>query len=288
VSSLTAAGVVLLTVSVANAQPPHQGRGGPGRGGPPDPGQKEEQEAVKKCTVYPIGWVRKAEGRTKIVVDKKYQPGLLGLEHCSEVWVLYWLDGNDIPEKRSILQVEPRPGPSDPPDPGKFFSNADRNEDGKLTKEDVPESLWSRLSMADADNDGAVSKGELAKVFEKRRHEGERTRRGEGPGARGNKNAKIGVFATHWPVRPNLIAMSRCKIISVKDNVIEIEDIDAWPDTPVLDLKNYFTPMVSRSRAGEGRGGTIKEEKVERGTRGRGRRGNRESDEVEMEMMLNN
>jgi tRNA (Thr-GGU) A37 N-methylase len=32
--------------------------------------------------------------------------------------------------------------------------------------------------------------------------------------------------------------MSRCKIVSVKENVIEIEDIDALPDTPLLDLKN--------------------------------------------------
>jgi tRNA (adenine37-N6)-methyltransferase len=47
-----------------------------------------------------------------------------------------------------------------------------------------------------------------------------------------------GVFATHSPVRPNLIAMIRCKVISVKDNVIEIESIDAFPDTPVLDIKS--------------------------------------------------
>jgi len=32
--------------------------------------------------------------------------------------------------------------------------------------------------------------------------------------------------------------MTRCKIISVKDNVIEIDKIDAFADTPVLDLKN--------------------------------------------------
>ena len=123
----------------------------------------EEEKAIKKFTVYPIGWVRKAEGRTTIVVDKKYQAGLMGLEKCSEVWVLYWFDRNDTPEKRSILQVHPR---------------------------------------------------------------GDK------------KNPKRGVFATHSPVRPNLIAMTRCKIISVKDNVIEIESIDALPDTPVLDLKN--------------------------------------------------
>jgi tRNA (Thr-GGU) A37 N-methylase len=36
----------------------------------------------------------------------------------------------------------------------------------------------------------------------------------------------------------NLIAMTKCKIISVKDNVVEIDTIDAFADTPVLDLKN--------------------------------------------------
>jgi len=125
--------------------------------------EDEGEKTVKSYTVYPIGWVRKSEGRTTIVVDKKYQDGLLGLEKYSEVWVLYWFDRNDTPQKRSILQVHPQ----------------------------------------------------------------------------GNKNNPIrGVFATHSPVRPNLIAMTRCKIISVQDNVIEIESIDAFPDTPVIDLKN--------------------------------------------------
>jgi tRNA (adenine37-N6)-methyltransferase len=118
---------------------------------------------AKQFTVSPIGWIRKTNGRTAIVVDKKYQKGLLRFEKLSEVWVLWWFDRNDTPEKRSILQVHPGGNPDNP-----------------LT----------------------------------------------------------GVFATHSPVRPNLIAMTRCKIISVKDNVIEIESIDAFPDTPVLDLKN--------------------------------------------------
>ncbi len=128
-----------------------------------EPRADTQEQAVKQFTVHPIGWVRKAEGRTTIVVDKKYQPALLGLEQFSEVWVLYWFDRNDTPEKRSILQVHPGGNPD---------------------------------------------------------------------------NAIRGVFATHSPVRPNLIAMTRCKIISVKENVIEIEGIDAFPDTPVIDLKN--------------------------------------------------
>ena len=46
-----------------------------------------------------------------------------------------------------------------------------------------------------------------------------------------------GVFATRAPVRPNLIALSRVRILSVRENIIEIDGIDAFPDSPVLDLK---------------------------------------------------
>jgi len=122
-----------------------------------------QQSSRKQFIVYPIGWVHKSEGSTTIVVDKEFEPGLMGLENCSHVWVLYWFDRNDTSKKRSILQVH--------------------------------------------------------------------------PGGDSNRPLR-GVFATHSPVRPNLIAMSRCKIISVEKNVIEIEEIDALPDTPVLDLKS--------------------------------------------------
>jgi len=124
--------------------------------------QEPNEEPSPRYTVYPIGWVRKTEGKTLIEIDQKYQPALLGLEKFSEIWVLYWFDRNDTPQRRSILQVHPRGNPANP---------------------------------------------------------------------------IRGVFATHSPVRPNLIALSRCKILSVKGNVIEIDQIDAFPDTPVLDLK---------------------------------------------------
>ena len=95
--------------------------------------------------VRPIGWVRQADGRTTIEVDKQYQPALLGVEKLDAIRVLYWFDRNDTPEQRAILQVHPR----------------------------------------------------------------------------GNhENPLRGVFATRAPVRPNLIALSRCRVISVQDNVI--------------------------------------------------------------------
>jgi tRNA-Thr(GGU) m(6)t(6)A37 methyltransferase TsaA len=124
--------------------------------------QVSEADYFKAC---PIGKVEKKDGRTFIVLDKKYQAGLKGLEKHSYVHVIYWFDRNDTPEKRAVLQVHPR---------------GDKN------------------------------------------------------------NPLTGVFATHSPFRPNLIAISRCDIVSIKDNVIEIKDIDAFDGSPVLDMKGDF------------------------------------------------
>lgn len=124
---------------------------------------QSEVDASKAFSVYPIGEIVKKEGRTFIVLAKKYEPGLLGLDRLSYVTVIYWFDRNDTPKKRSILQVHPK----------------------------------------------------------------------------GNRNNPLtGVFATHSPVRPNLIGVSRCRIISVKSNVIEVDDIDAFSGSPVIDLKS--------------------------------------------------
>ena len=119
--------------------------------------------AVQQFVVNPIGKIVREDGRTFIVIEPKYRDGLLRLDQCSHVTVVYWFHKNDTPKKRSILQVHPR-----------------GNRDNPLT----------------------------------------------------------GVFATHSPVRPNLIAISQVKIISVKDNIIEIESIDAFDDSPVIDIKS--------------------------------------------------
>jgi tRNA-Thr(GGU) m(6)t(6)A37 methyltransferase TsaA len=50
-------------------------------------------------------------------------------------------------------------------------------------------------------------------------------------------NPLRGVFATRSPYRPNLIALTEVDVVAVRDNVIEIGGIDAFADTPVLDLK---------------------------------------------------
>ena len=127
---------------------------------------KNEHDREQQFTLYPIGKVVREDGKTMIVLDEKYQSGLLGLEKHAHVTVVYWFDRNDTPARRAILQMHPQ------------------------GRKDIP---------------------------------------------------LTGVFATHSPVRPNLIAISKCNIISIKGNVIEIEEIDAFDDSPVLDLKgDYF------------------------------------------------
>ncbi len=58
---------------------------------------------------------------------------------------------------------------------------------------------------------------------------------------RKNKNNPLsGVFATHSPLRPNLIAISICKILSIKDTTIFIEKIDAFDGSPIIDIKCFI------------------------------------------------
>lgn len=115
--------------------------------------------------VRPIGQIDKKAGRTYLRLQEHHEKGLLGIEQWSHIWVFYWFDRNDTPEKRAILQVHPR-----------------GNRDNPLT----------------------------------------------------------GVFATRSPARPNLIALSLCRVISVEGSTIEIEEIDAFDQTPVIDIKPYI------------------------------------------------
>ena len=49
-----------------------------------------------------------------------------------------------------------------------MFQRADKNQDGKITKDEVPDQLWERISKADADGNGEVTKEELKKALQER------------------------------------------------------------------------------------------------------------------------
>ena len=63
------------------------------------------------------------------------------------------------------------------------------------------------------------------------------------------ENPLTGVFATRSPLRPNLIALTLCRVTSVKGNVVEVEAIDAFDGTPVLDIKPFIPGHDSASDA---------------------------------------
>jgi tRNA (adenine37-N6)-methyltransferase len=50
---------------------------------------------------------------------------------------------------------------------------------------------------------------------------------------RGNEeNPLTGVFATHSPMRPNLIAVTVCEVMSVADGIVTVDAFDAYDGTP--------------------------------------------------------
>ena len=59
------------------------------------------------------------------------------------------------------------------------------------------------------------------------------------------QNPLTGVFATHAPVRPNPIALTLCKIVSIDGNQICVDNIDAYDGSPVIDIKSYFPHSIT-------------------------------------------
>jgi tRNA-Thr(GGU) m(6)t(6)A37 methyltransferase TsaA len=131
--------------------------------------EKENETFFK---LYPVGEVKRQRGTTKLRIFERYRNAIKGLDGFSHVFVLYWFDRNDTPEKRNILQVHPR----------------------------------------------------------------------------GNrKNPLTGVFACRAPVRPNLIALSLCKLLSIQNGIITVDKIDAFDGSPVLDIKPYIPSINNES-----------------------------------------
>ncbi|MFK5921915.1 MAG: hypothetical protein QM496_07030 [Verrucomicrobiota bacterium] len=60
------------------------------------------------------------------------------------------------------------------------FAKADKNGDGKLSKDEVPAEAWARMSKADKDGDGAVSKEEMKAAHTARHGKGAAKKTGKG------------------------------------------------------------------------------------------------------------
>lgn len=82
------------------------------------------------------------------------------------------------------------------------------------------------------------------------------------------KNPLTGVFACRSPLRPNPIALTACRLVSVEGPVVTVEGLDAFEGTPILDLKPVIpldlapedlrVPKWAAPQGGEGVGGSEK------------------------------
>jgi tRNA (adenine37-N6)-methyltransferase len=58
-------------------------------------------------------------------------------------------------------------------------------------------------------------------------------------------NPLTGVFATRSPARPNLVGLNACRLVRREGNRLEVEGLDAWDASPVLDIKPYLPQLDS-------------------------------------------
>ena len=65
-------------------------------------------------------------------------------------------------------------------------------------------------------------------------------------------SGKVGLFASRSPNRPNPIGISVVKIKEISGNTIYISGIDAFDNTPVLDIKPYFDELDAKADANTG------------------------------------
>jgi len=65
-------------------------------------------------------------------------------------------------------------------------------------------------------------------------------------------SGKVGLFASRSPNRPNPIGISVVKIKEISGNTIYISGIDAFNNTPVLDIKPYFDELDAKEDANTG------------------------------------
>jgi tRNA-Thr(GGU) m(6)t(6)A37 methyltransferase TsaA len=64
--------------------------------------------------------------------------------------------------------------------------------------------------------------------------------------------ARVGLFASRSPVRPNPIGLSIVRIKSIINNKIHTSGLDVFDGTPLLDIKPYISDLDSKSDANYG------------------------------------
>lgn len=198
---------IAVAVAVANmalAQPPEGGRGrgegqprrgaedGPrgGPGGPPNPIlQALDADGNREISAEEI----KNAAAALATLDKN-KDGKLTIDELRPQFEGRGPRPDGPPRERPDGEAGPRRGPGGPEarggdrfSPEQFIARVmqlDKNEDGKISKDEMPERMQGMLDRADANKDGALDKSELEEAAKRFREGAGRDRgpRGEGDG----------------------------------------------------------------------------------------------------------
>ena len=64
---------------------------------------------------------------------------------------------------------------------------------------------------------------------------------------------EVGVFACRSPSRPNPVGLCVVQLLEAKDCVLKVKGLDAWKDSPIIDVKPYIprADMISNAKTPE-------------------------------------
>ena len=109
--------------------------------------------------------------------------------------------------------------------------------------------ITGRIRIYDRYLDGLKGLDEYSHIYViYHMHMEERTRLAMKPWGREDL-PEVGIFATRFPPRPNKIGLTIVELLRVDKPYIIVRGLDAWPGSPVLDIKPYdFYDIVRKPR----------------------------------------
>jgi hypothetical protein len=184
--------VVVFLLGAALSQPPEPPPPPGTPGGPGGPGGLERILDEMKLT-------RQERDRAQEVLRAHHEKMRKLHEEAREDLLKQMKDVLSEEQVKQLKEELDRRPPPGPPGPGRGPRGVpvedlvervmafDKNGDGKVTREELPERMHHLLELGDTNKDGALDKEELKKLAEKLRQEGPpRGPRGQrGPGGRG-------------------------------------------------------------------------------------------------------
>ena len=187
---------VLVIAAAVTAQPPGRRGGPPGPKGPPG-GPGGGLERIVDDLNIP-----ESKRDTVLAAVRGHQADLRRLADLARSDLLIKMKDILSDEQFRSFRSAIEPGPGGPFGRGgrglgvdamvERIMSFDRNQDGKVTKDELPERMHDLLTKGDKNKDGALDREEIKKLAADRPRDDDLVARGPGPGGRGGPKGKGG------------------------------------------------------------------------------------------------